>query len=112
VFQYYQLVDVLWSGSPQDNYTNQQGQPGPATPLSMSGATPDPSALPVANTTMETYVQNHTCLYCHVYASVAGSNTYASDFSFVLGEAQAPGLFAARARKARHFPRGLITVKH
>ena len=63
MFQYYQLVDVLWSSSPQDSYANQQpGQPGPNTSLSMSGATPDPSALPVANTTMETYVQNLTCL--------------------------------------------------
>jgi hypothetical protein len=113
VFQYYQLVDVLWSGSPQDNYTNQPGQPGPQMPLSMSGATPDPSALPVANTSMETYVQEKTCLSCHVYANVAGSDGYASDFSFVLGQAQSPsGRFAARARRVRHFPKGLITLKH
>ncbi len=37
VFQYYQLVDVLWSGSPQNSYTNAPGTPGP-TSLSMSGA--------------------------------------------------------------------------
>jgi hypothetical protein len=81
-----------------DSYANQQpGQPGP-TSLSMSGATPDPSALPVANTTMETYVQNLTCLSCHVHAQIAGGR-YASDFSFVLGKAQSPGLKAAAPRR-------------
>jgi hypothetical protein len=111
VFQYYQLVDVLWSGSPQDSYTNQPGQPGPTTPLSMSGATPDPSALPVANTTMETYVQTLTCLSCHVGAGTAGG-TYASDFSFILGDAQAPGLAVARTLRRRSLPKGLVKLKH
>jgi hypothetical protein len=110
VFQYYQLVDVLWSGSPQNNYTNQPKQPGPAVPLSMSGATPDPAALPVANTTMETYVQQLTCLSCHVHASVPGGS-YASDFSFILGDAQLPGV-AATARPRRSLPKGLVTLQH
>ena len=109
VFQYYQLVDVLWSGSPQDNYTNQPHQPGPTVPLSMSGATPDPVALPVANATMETYVQGKTCLGCHVYAAVPDSN-YASDFSFIMGRAQSPGI-AATARPRRSLPKGLVTLQ-
>lgn len=113
VFQYYQLVDVLWSGSTQDSYNNLPKQPGPQVPLSMSGATPDPSALPVANTTMETYVQSQTCLSCHIYASVPGSN-YASDFSFIMGEAQAPKTsnFAATAKPRRSLPKEVLKLMH
>lgn len=112
VFQYYQLVDVLWSTSAQDNYANNQpGSPGPKVPLSMSGATPDSDAHPVANTTMETYVQGYTCLHCHVYATVAGSKVYASDFSFIMGDAQSPGV-AATARPRRSLPKGLVTLQH
>ncbi len=112
VFQYYQLVDVLWSGSPQDTYTNPPGKPGP-TSLSMSGATPDPSALPVANSTMETYVQNLTCMSCHVYAQIT-DGTYASDFSFLIGDAQQPTTITAARRigRRRSLPKGLVTLKH
>ena len=108
VFKYYQLIDVLWSTSPQDNYTNQPNQPGPVAPLSMSGATPDASALPVANTAMETYVQGLTCLTCHVHATVPGGN-YASDFSFILGGAKSPpGALAVAPTFRRHLPSGLV----
>jgi hypothetical protein len=79
----------------------------------MSGATPDPSALPVANTTMETYVQQHTCLYCHVHATVPGGN-YASDFSFIMGDAQSPpsATAAITAQPRRSLPKGLVTLNH
>lgn len=112
VFQYYQLVDVLWSTSPQDTYTNQPGQPGPTT-LSMSGATPDPSALPVANATMETFVQNLTCMACHVSARTPNGK-FATDFSFVLGGAQYPpsATAAIRGRPKRSLPKGLVNLKH
>ena len=114
VFQYYQLIDVLWSGSPQNNYTNQPGTPGPQVPLSMSGATPDPSALPVANATMETYVQRLTCLKCHVFAHTPPpkTGTYATDFSFILGAAQSPVLAAAHEHERRNLPKGLVVLKH
>jgi hypothetical protein len=125
VFQYYQLVDVLWSGSPQDSYTNTPGNPGPNPPLSMSGATPDPNALPVANSTMETYVQQMTCLSCHVFANVPPStdcypnvppskNCYASDFSFIMGDAQSPAeaRVAAALRPRRSLPEGLVKLQH
>jgi hypothetical protein len=112
VFQYYQLIDVLWSTSPQDNYSNLPNQPGPVTPLSMSGATPDASSLPVANTTMETYVQGRTCLSCHVHATVP-DGSHASDFSFVLGDAKYPaGPLAAAPAFRRHLPPGLVTFQH
>jgi hypothetical protein len=112
VFQYYQLIDVLWSTSPQDNYSNKPNQPGPMVPLSMSGAAPNATALPVANTTMETYVQGTTCLSCHVFANVPAGK-YASDFSFILGDAQSPTATIATARKVRrHLPTGLVTFQH
>lgn len=111
VFQFYQLVNVLWSTNPQDNYANNKpGHSGPVVPLSVSGVTPDADTLPVANTTMETYVQGYTCLHCHVYASVSGSKTYASDFSFIMGDAQSPGV-AATARPRRSLPKGLVTLQ-
>ena len=112
VFQYYELIDVLWSTSPQDNYGNQPSQPGPVAPLSMSGATPDASAFPVANTTMETYVQGRTCLACHVYATVPAGK-YASDFSFIMGDAgSSTATLAAASRVRRHLPPGLVTFRH
>lgn len=105
VFQYYQLVDVLWSTSPQDDYAN-GGSPMP--PLSMSGATPDPDALPVANTTMETYIQGRTCLSCHVNATVP-AGTYASDFSFIMGHAKSSSDSAAEVSGGRRrLPEGLV----
>lgn len=108
VFQHYELVDVLWSTSPQDNYTNGVKQPGPTIPLSMSGATPDPNALPVANTTMETYVQGKTCLSCHVFAAIPAGN-YASDFSFIFGHAKSPTKALAEAPEVRRrLPEGLV----
>lgn len=111
VFQYYQLIDVLWSTSTQNNYSNQPSQPGPVAPLSMSGATPEASTLPVANTTMETYVQGLTCLTCHVHATVPGGK-YASDFSFILGDAKSPmGTLAAARKLRRHLPPGLVTFQ-
>jgi hypothetical protein len=88
VFQHYELVDVLWSQSPDNPYG---GEESPVVPLSQSGMTPRSSAFPVANTAMETYVQGKTCTVCHVLAHIAGLKTedrkYASDFSFLLGMA-------------------------
>jgi hypothetical protein len=110
VFQYYELIDVLWSTMPQDSYANKPGQPGPVVPLSVSGITP---TLPVANTTMETYVQPRTCIACHMFAGVpsgkyAPPGKYASDFSLILGDAQSPGAAPLR----RHLPPGLVTFQH
>jgi hypothetical protein len=118
VFRYYQLIDVLWSEWPQDDYRNPRGQHGPIVPLSMSGATPDPSMLPVANTTMETYVQEITCLTCHVNALVASgkyapNGQYASDFSLILGHAKSPAQIPGAVPKLhRYLPSGLVTFRH
>lgn len=77
-------------------------------------------ALPVANTTMETYVQSLTCMTCHVHAAVAddGSSAthYASDFSFLFGEAQSPPasvlLRSRRGRTRRSLPKDLVQLPH
>jgi hypothetical protein len=85
VYQYYKLVNVLWNDSPVDE--NADKQP-PLAPLSDTAFRPNPNAFPVANTTMETYFQGHTCIFCHSTATVAASAEYpdqkfASDYSFV-----------------------------
>ncbi|WP_156338354.1 cytochrome c family protein [Chondromyces crocatus] len=96
VWQYYELVNVIWSASP----INDSAVPQPA-PSRLAGMTSDGN-LPVANTTMETYVQGKTCTDCHAYATVASTKaepkpTWTSDFSFMPSLAQAP---AARQPKA------------
>ena len=85
VFQYYKLVNVLWSKTP--NAPNDPG-PGPnvQVPLSYGPFVSDQSVV-VANTTMETYVQTDNCNDCHQYAAIAGGSKLASDFSFLFGNA-------------------------
>lgn len=89
VWQYYQLVDVVWSTSPSQEPST------PATdtvPRQFNGKQPN---NPVANTTMETYVQTKNCIDCHRYATAASSQnlpnpSWSSDFSFAMSEAQYP----------------------
>jgi hypothetical protein len=82
VFQYYQLVDVIWSSGP----TLDSNQPT-KTPLHLKSMNPSNS---VANNSMETYALNTKCTDCHQYGAIAGNSGYASDFSFVLSSASAP----------------------
>jgi hypothetical protein len=87
VWQYYRMVNVIWSTSPvQDNNQNKTD--------SMIIRAMQPLS-PVANVTLETYNQNTSCAQtCHRFASIAtvpgitGPN-YLSDFSFVFGLAKA-----------------------
>ncbi len=74
-FQYYELVDIQW----------------PQTPPQRPAGNPTPGLL--ANTTMETYVAESSCLNCH-YTAKTASGKLSSDFSFLLAEAHA--LKAAR----------------
>ena len=69
-FQYYQLVDIQW----------------PQNPRQPPAGNPTPGLL--ANTTMETYVVESSCLNCHFTARTA-SGKLSSDFSFLLAEAHA-----------------------
>jgi hypothetical protein len=98
VFLNYRLISVLWPGQSQ-TYTTPMKAP-------LAQGNPQPQAYKVANTTLETYVQQAlSCLDCHTYAPVAptvatnapikisknaspGSGAkYAADYSFLLREA-------------------------
>lgn len=105
VFLNYELVNTLWSNQ------NTTVQPGARTPLVAASLSPGLNQEPVTNTTLETYVQNLTCLTCHASAAIAplatqsttkifdpatagqpstATNPYASDYSFLLNNAQQP----------------------
>lgn len=92
VFANYELVNVLWS-SAAVNDNEPPGNP-PVIPLSISGATPSQSTVPVANTMLETYAQGMNCLACHKDASISSragaSKKYATDYSFVFSFANKP----------------------
>lgn len=94
VWQYYQLVDVLWSTNPTPDPSKPYAVPHPLTSMTSGNG-----GL-LANTTLETYVQTTTCTNCHQYAAIApksstcppattgGKNgSCSSDFSFLFGQA-------------------------
>jgi len=85
VFQYYKLVNVLWDASPQ----MPDPEPGAnaTVPLVYGSFNSDGNNTPVANTTLETYIQNKSCDVCHKNAKVAGSTNLTSDFSFLFENA-------------------------
>lgn len=93
VWQYYALVNVIWSTAP----ATQQPQNIP-----LAFASPQPPSMAVANTTLETYAQGSRCLDCHQYASVTDDNALETDFSFVFRHAQTKdaALKRAKAKKA------------
>jgi hypothetical protein len=90
VFQYYQLVDVIWSQQPLPNPSKPVN--APLAPRSMiSGASI------VANTSLESYVQStNTCYSCHQFSNIAplptdtANNKKFGDFSFAIGFASYP----------------------
>jgi hypothetical protein len=90
VWKNYVLVNTLWSTAPSPNPTTPV-----KVPLPFAGASP-PINVPIANTTMETYIQTGTadnasnCISCHKHASIAGDSGWSSDFSFLYGLASAP----------------------
>lgn len=103
VWQYYELVDVIWSQSFQQDPTTAIQSPRNINISSMaSGATI------VANSTMETYVQNtNTCYSCHVYSTIAPydrdtvNNNVFGDFSFAISFAKYPPNLKQRKMKAK-----------
>ena len=88
VFQYYQLVNILWSDSPVDENAGKQA---PVAPLSKTAFRPELTTFPVSNPVLETYVQHTSCLQCHSQAQVAATPqhdpAFASDYSFIFGMA-------------------------
>lgn len=92
VFQYYQLVDVIWSQLPIPDPTKPIQAPQNINASSMLSG----KAI-VANTTMESYVQDsNTCYSCHKYSTIADyskdtiNNNVFGDFSFAISAAQYP----------------------
>ena len=105
VYLNYELVNTLWSNQ------NTTIPAGSTVPLFAGQLSPGPQQEPVANTTLETYVQQATCLACHASAPIASvtppptmkvfdpakfgtpgtaQNAYASDYSFLLLNAKQP----------------------
>lgn len=97
VFQYYQLVDVLWATNPTQDPTKPV-----KVPLNPAGLT---SGNPgrVANSVLETYVQSSQCTDCHRYANIAPQTpppapVWDADFSFALSSASAAPNQATKAK--------------
>ncbi|PCC68905.1 hypothetical protein SAMN02745121_07565 [Nannocystis exedens] len=76
----YQVVAVQWSTNPP-----QQSSQPVGVPQVFNSPSPDSN---LANTVLETYDQRSKCIDCHQYATISGSTTLPSDFSFALQEAQ------------------------
>ncbi|MDF2153837.1 hypothetical protein [Vibrio sp. CAU 1672] len=77
VMRNYELVDVLWTNSARANQESDF--------RSTNGGR-------LANTSMETYVQDDNCVSCHLHAKIAKTTDakaldYHSDFSFVFEQA-------------------------
>ncbi|MDR6564650.1 MULTISPECIES: hypothetical protein [unclassified Arcicella] len=90
VWQYYELVDVIWSQSVQKDPTTPIDAPRKLNASSMQSGVPT-----VANTTLESYVQKtNTCTSCHVYSTIAPypldsiNNDIFGDFSFAISFAK------------------------
>lgn len=78
VWQYYQLVNVQWPENPIQDKDNKK-----QVPLADGGITPNN----IANTTMETYIQQKQCMDCHKNASVVKTKL-PTDYSFVFLKAK------------------------
>ncbi|MDC0721796.1 cytochrome c family protein [Nannocystis bainbridge] len=76
----YQVVAVQWSTNPPQ----QSGQPA-SVPQIFNSPSPDSN---LANTVLETYDQRSKCIDCHQYATISGSTSLPSDFSFALQDAR------------------------
>jgi hypothetical protein len=116
VWQNYMLVNVVWSDNPPaippaGCTAGSPGCQGVTTPQLTQSLRPDSA---VASAVLETYIQQSSpekplaksnCVLCHQNATVANApkaTPYASDFSFVLGEAQSP-VKSVRPRLQRGF---------
>ena len=89
VWQYYELVNVLWSNGAQPISKDTTSAPFQLSTALMQ----PPVGNPVANTTMESYIQKTVCTDCHTSARIAPipgdtMKTF-SDFSFIIGTAGA-----------------------
>ncbi|WP_108866522.1 cytochrome c family protein [Aquimarina aquimarini] len=85
VYQYYELVDVIWAQAYMADPTTPVTSPRNIAPATMTSG-----ANIVANTTMESYIQNTTCYQCHARSTIAPfppdslKNNIFADFSFAI----------------------------
>lgn len=100
VFQYYQLVDAIWSQQLQPDATKPIQAPFPLNTSAMQSG-----SVIVANTTLESYVQNTlTCFSCHKFSTIApyandtANNNIFGDFSFAISAAQYSNTKARRKK--------------
>lgn len=98
VWQYYQLVNVVWQNNP--------GKGVQDTTSRLPFAFTAPAGSHAANTTMETYIQKNTCTTCHTGATIANTSQrklpgYFADFSFAIGDASYPSQTSIRARQVK-----------
>ncbi|MEO7735877.1 MAG: cytochrome c family protein [Kofleriaceae bacterium] len=103
VWQYYQLVNAIWSTNAAPPPTApQQASNVQLQGMQPQGVYPFPSKTAVASTVLETYAQTTTCIQCHVEATLAAvdgvESPWFADFSFLLGNAGAPAT-STRLRK-------------
>jgi hypothetical protein len=93
VFLNYELVQVQWP-------TNGTAVVPPGSRVPLPNGSPLPRA-PVANTTMETYIQSKTCFYCHQYAPIAARKALrVNNGGSILTIPASPGLTATVKAKA------------
>lgn len=69
VYKHYRLVDMFWPASQTVRV------PAPRATVPLTAENMAPPNRPVANTTLETYVQNSVCLDCHSFANVATTSS-------------------------------------
>jgi hypothetical protein len=104
----YLLVNTLWSTGPSPSPTRPVKAPLPF-------ASPAPSGnIPIANTTMETYIQQtanfgqgpqaSNCIVCHADATIQGPSGIASDVSFIFGLAQGLPPSSKRLKASQALP--------
>ena len=79
----YVLVNASWPEGPDRS----PAMAGATIPLDIEGMTSS-GGLPVANTTLETYLQTKSCIDCHKHAATAADHSLATDYSFIFGRAQ------------------------
>ena len=79
----YVLVNASWPEGPDRS----PAMAGATIPLDIQGMTSS-GGLPVANTTLETYLQTKSCIDCHKHAATAADHSLATDYSFIFGRAQ------------------------
>jgi hypothetical protein len=95
VWQYYKLVVTQFPTQPENDNADTPGVPFPGPGGTVEAAKGAPARVSVANTTMETYYQDRSCMECH-----SGARGYGVAFLFSLGRPLRASLVRDVARLA------------